>query len=70
MSAPSIRNLKIVAIGNSRSIRLPKSLLDKYAITDTVMIEEREDGFLLRSKHESAIILGGNLSSDGQKAPG
>ncbi|MDQ3776896.1 MAG: AbrB/MazE/SpoVT family DNA-binding domain-containing protein [Pseudomonadota bacterium] len=32
-----------VNIGNSRSIRLPKSLLDKYAITDTVVIEERED---------------------------
>jgi len=64
MSAPSIRDLKIVAIGNSRSIRLPNSLLDKYAITDTVVIEKREAG-LLRSKHESVIIS----PSDGPKAP-
>lgn len=52
---PSIRDLKVVVIGNSRSIRLPKSLLDKYAITDTVVIEEREDGLLLHSKHDQRL---------------
>lgn len=43
-------DLKVVAIGNSRGIRLPKTVLDKYAITDTLVLEERDDGLLLRNK--------------------
>ena len=43
-------DLKIVAIGNSRGVRLPKTILDKYAITDTLVLEEREDGLLFRNK--------------------
>src|SRR3972149_3415846 len=42
--------LKVVPIGNSRGVRLPKAVLDKYAIRDAVVVEEREDGLLLRSK--------------------
>lgn len=40
--------MKIVAIGNSRGVRLPKELRDKYAMKDSVVVEEREDGLLLR----------------------
>ena len=43
-------DLKVVAIGNSRGIRLPRAVLDKYAITDTVVLEERADGLLFRNK--------------------
>jgi len=49
------KDLKVVPIGNSRGIRLPKSVLDKYAIADTVVLEEREDGILLRSKKEKKL---------------
>ncbi|MGQ0657089.1 MAG: AbrB/MazE/SpoVT family DNA-binding domain-containing protein [Chromatiales bacterium] len=52
---PRTRDLKVVPIGNSRGIRLPKSVLDKYAIADTVVLEEREDGILLRSKKERKL---------------
>lgn len=48
-------DLKVVPIGNSRGIRLPKSVLNKYAITDTVVLEEREDGILLRSKQDERL---------------
>ena len=41
---------KVVSIGNSRGVRLPKTMLDKYAIRDTVVVEQREEGLLLRSK--------------------
>ena len=44
----SIRPLKIVAIGNSRGVRLPQSLLRRYGMADHVMLEERPDGLLLR----------------------
>ena len=47
--------LKVVPIGNSRGVRLPKAVLDKYAIRDAVVVEEREDGLLLRSKKEKRL---------------
>lgn len=47
--------LKVVPIGNSRGVRLPKAVLDKYAIRDTVLIEERKDGLLLRSKEDRRL---------------
>lgn len=34
---------KVVPIGNSRGVRLPKTVPDKYAIKDAVVVEERED---------------------------
>lgn len=56
MDKPS-RNieLKIVPIGNSRGVRLPKAILDKYAIRDAVVVEEREEGLLLRSKKDKRL---------------
>ena len=47
--------LKVVAIGNSRGVRLPKAVLDKYAIQDAVVVEEREEGLLLRSKKDKRL---------------
>lgn len=41
--------LKVVRIGNSRGVRLPKAVLDRYAIKDALVAEEREDGLLLRN---------------------
>ena len=40
-------------IGNSRGVRLPKRVLDKYAIVDTVVLEEREDGIFLRGRQDT-----------------
>ncbi len=42
------RELKITRIGNSRGVRLPAESLKRYRIGDTVMMEERSDGILLR----------------------
>ena len=46
---------KIVPIGNSRGVRLPKGVLEKYAIRDAVIVEEREEGLLLRSKRDRRL---------------
>lgn len=40
--------LKVARIGNSRGIRLPAATLQRYHIGDTVVMEERSDGILLR----------------------
>lgn len=44
--------LKVVPIGNSRGVRLPKAVLEKFAIRDTVVVEERYDGLLLCGKED------------------
>lgn len=40
--------LKVARIGNSRGVRLPARTLERYRIGDTVLMEERSDGILLR----------------------
>lgn len=40
--------LSIVSIGNSKGSRIPKTLLDKYKISDVVDVELRDDALLLR----------------------
>ena len=52
---PRSLELKVVPIGNSRGVRLPKAVLEKYAIRDTVLVEERDDGLLLRSKEDRRL---------------
>lgn len=47
--------IKVVAIGNSRGVRLPRSVLAKYAIGDSVVLEQREEGVLLRSNKDKRL---------------
>ena len=47
------RNLKIVRIGNSRGVRLPKDLLDRYGFRDELIAEETEEGLLLTPRPET-----------------
>lgn len=47
--------IKVVPIGNSRGVRLSKAILAKYAIQDSLMMEEREEGLLLRGKQDQRL---------------
>ena len=47
--------IKVVPIGNSRGVRLPKATLAKYSIKESVVMEEREEGILLRSKRDNRL---------------
>src|SRR5262249_39552877 len=40
--------LKVARIGNSRGVRLPAKVLRRYGIGDAVIMQERDDGILLR----------------------
>src|SRR5437764_13240611 len=40
--------LKVSRIGNSRGVRLPAMSLRRYRIGETVLMEERSEGILLR----------------------
>jgi len=44
----STRRLTVARIGNSRGVRIPSATLARYRIGDAVMMEERDDGILLR----------------------
>ena len=40
--------LKVTRIGNSRGVRIPASTLERYQVGESVVMEERSDGILLR----------------------
>ena len=45
-----IREVKLIPIGNSRGIRIPKALLDKYGWSGSLTLEEMEESVVLRGK--------------------
>ena len=47
--------LAIVSIGNSKGIRIPKAILDKYQIKDSVEVEMRDDALVLRPVHQPRV---------------
>ena len=38
---------KLIKIGNSQGIRLPKRIISKYGLGSSVLLEETEDGILI-----------------------
>ena len=42
------RDIKLIAIGNSKGIRIPKRLRQKYGWSESLSVEEIESGLLLR----------------------
>ena len=53
-SAKSIE-LKVVPIGNSKGVRLPKAILERYAISESIVLEAHEDGLLFRNKRDKRL---------------
>ena len=44
---------KLIAIGNSKGIRLPKDLIRKYHLENPLTIEETSKGLLIRTQTKS-----------------
>ena len=53
--SPAKVELKVVQIGNSRGVRLPKAVLERYEIKDALVLEAREEGLLLRGKRDKRL---------------
>ncbi len=49
------RDVKLVPIGNSKGVRIPKALLQKYGLKNPLLMEETDKGLLLRNKEESKL---------------
>lgn len=49
------RDVKLIPIGNSKGVRIPKALLQKYGLKNSLLIEETDRGLLLRNKEENKL---------------
>ncbi len=49
------REVKLISIGNSKGIRIPKALLDKYGWSDRLTMEELEESIVLRGKEKNKL---------------
>ena len=49
--------LKVARIGNSRGVRIPAPTLQRYRIGDSVVMEERAEGILLRPRRAAGPKL-------------
>ena len=49
------RDIKLVPIGNSKGIRIPKALLQKYGLGSSLLLEETDRGLLLRKKDDDKL---------------
>ena len=47
------RDIKLVPIGNSKGVRIPKALLQKYGLNDSLLLEETDKGLLIRKKEDN-----------------
>ncbi len=49
------RDIKLIDIGNSKGIRIPKILLQKYGWGDSLLLEETEEGIFLYSNEKNKL---------------
>ena len=42
--------IRLVQIGNSRGIRLPKQIIEQFSFSDEIEAEIKKDGLLLKTK--------------------
>ena len=57
------RDAKLVPIGNSKGIRIPKTLLQKYGLKNSLLIEETDKGLLIYNKEESKLSWEGTYKT-------
>ena len=48
-------DIKLIPIGNSKGVRIPKVLIQKYDLNNSLLLEETEKGLLLRKKEDSKL---------------
>lgn len=46
---------RLVKIGNSRGIRLPKAIINRYGLGDTVILEELPNGILIHTDEQGML---------------
>lgn len=54
-NAANTRDIKLISIGNSKGLRIPKALLQKYGWSDSLVLEETDTGIYLYSKEKNKL---------------
>ena len=49
------KEVKLVAIGNSRGIRLPREMIAQYGWSESITVERSERGVLLRGRKQPSL---------------
>ena len=49
------RDSNLVPIGNSKGVRIPKALIQKYGLNKSLLLEETDRGLLLRKKDDNKL---------------
>ena len=52
-----MKTLKIVSIGNSKGVRIPKDYIEAYHFGSEVLCEERPEGLLLKNPDNPKLSL-------------
>ena len=47
---------KLIRIGNSRGVRLPRRLIERYHLQEKLTLEEKEDGILIKADSPSGKL--------------
>jgi antitoxin MazE len=47
--------VKVIQVGNSKGLRLPKTVLKKYGITESIDMELRDDAIVLRPVKQARV---------------
>ncbi|NOY69391.1 MAG: AbrB/MazE/SpoVT family DNA-binding domain-containing protein [Deltaproteobacteria bacterium] len=50
-----VKDIKLIPIGNSKGVRIPKALILKYGLNDSLVLEETGRGLLIRRKEDSRL---------------
>lgn len=51
------KTLKLISIGNSRGVRIPQSLIQRYNLHDEVRVTETAEGLLLHASDSEKMNL-------------
>ena len=49
------KEVRLIAIGNSKGIRLPKELIQKYGWDTKVVLEELDEGVILKTNYPDLL---------------
>ncbi len=63
----NIKTLKLVRIGNSRGVRIPREFIESYHFGDEVVCEQKPEGILLKNPSNIKLSMEDTFKSMAQE---
>lgn len=64
-----IKEAKLIKVGHSQGLRLPKSMISRYSLGETVVIEEHPNGILIHAKETGKLSWEDTYKAMAQEEP-